>query len=61
MDAFEQINPSPSAFVYSSHLFLLLFLMAIVTQGKELSISVSLRNGTLQKWNILHPSLKIAP
>lgn len=47
MDNFEQFNPSPRAFVYSSHLFLLIFLAAIVILRKGLSIIMSLRNGSL--------------
>lgn len=58
MDNFKQFNPSLGTFVYS-HLFLLIFLMAIVILKKGLSIIMSLHNGSPQKCNILHRSLKI--
>lgn len=47
MDNFEQFNPSPGAFVYSSHLFLPIFLVASVILRKGLSIIMSLYNGSL--------------
>lgn len=58
MANFELFSPPPDATVYLSHLFLLVFPMAIVIPGKGLSINVSLHNGSLQKCDILHPTLK---
>lgn len=57
---FEQFDPFPDATDYPSHLFLLIFPVAIVILGKGLSITEGLHNGSLQKYSIPRPSLKIA-
>lgn len=58
IDHFEKFNPFPGAFVCSSQLLLLIFLLAIVILGKVLSVVRNFCHGSLQKCNFLHPSLK---
>lgn len=60
IDHFEKFNPFPGAFVCSSQLLLLIFLLAIVILGKVLSVIMNFCHGILHKCNLLHPSPKAA-